>query len=36
MPPSLAMRALLLLMRVTGGKPLNELPMPEARKAAAA
>jgi len=25
------MRALLLMMRVTGGKPLNELPVPEAR-----
>ena len=36
MPPSLTMRALLLLMRVTGGKPLNELPIPEARKAALA
>jgi acetyl esterase len=28
------MRALLLLTRVTGGKPLNELPVPEARQAA--
>ena len=34
MPPSLTMRAVLLLTRVTGGKPLNELPVPEARKAA--
>ena len=36
MPLSLTMRAVLLLMRVTGGKPLNELPVPEARKAALA
>ena len=36
MPPSLTMRALLLMMRVTGGKPLNELPIPEARQSALA
>jgi hypothetical protein len=32
----LTARALLLMTRVTGGKRLNELPVPEARKAALA
>ncbi len=32
MPLSLTMRALLLAMRVTGGKPLNEMTVPEARQ----
>lgn len=33
MPLSLKMRAVLLMARATGGKPLNELPVPEARQA---
>jgi acetyl esterase len=33
MPLSLKMRAVLLMARLTGGKPLNELPVAEARQA---